>query len=60
MVRHDMQAEKSRLSSEQIRLGLGFLLPSEREALAKAEAEAAERAAKEAAKGISLFDVEAP
>lgn len=56
MVRHDMQKAKESLKSEQIRLSLGLLTPSEKEAEAKRARDKAEREAKEAAKGKSLFE----
>lgn len=56
MVRHDMQAAKAKLSSEQIRLGLGLLTPAEREAEAKRQAEKAREQARAATQGTSLFD----
>jgi hypothetical protein len=56
MVRHDMQAAKAKLTSERIRLSLGLLTPSEREAQEKREAEKADRQAKDAAKGMPLFE----
>ena len=56
MVRHDMQAAKAKLTSEQIRLSLGLLTPSDREAQEKREAEKADRQAKDAAKGMPLFE----
>lgn len=56
MVRHDMQAAKAKLSSEQIRLSLGLLTPAEQEAEAKRHAEKAQEQAKAATKGTSLFD----
>lgn len=55
MVRHDMQKAKERLTSEQIRLGLGLLTPAERESEARRQAEQAEKQAREATKGPSLF-----
>jgi hypothetical protein len=55
MVRHDMQKEKQRFSSEQIRLSLGILTPAEQLAQQKAEDERSARKAKEAAKGQPLF-----
>jgi hypothetical protein len=56
MVRHDMQAAKAKLTSEQIRIGLGLLTPAEREAQEKRDAEKADRQAKDAAKGMPLFE----
>jgi hypothetical protein len=55
MVRHDMAAAKAKLTSEQIRIAQGLLTPAERAAKAKAEAEKAERTAKEQANGVPLF-----
>lgn len=54
MVRHDMQAEKSRLTSDQIRLSLGIEYPKEKAAREKAEAERAAKKAKAQTQGIPL------
>ena len=43
-------------SSEQIRWALGLLTPAELEAQARREAEKAQRLAKDAAKGVALFE----
>ena len=58
MVRHDMQAANAHVRSEQIRLSLGLLTPAEREAEAKRATKRAEDEAKQAAKGVSLFEQE--
>ena len=58
MVRHDMQSANQHVRSEQIRLSLGLLTPAEREAEAKRAAAKVADAAKQATKGISLFDQE--
>jgi hypothetical protein len=56
MVHHDMQAEKSRLVSERIRLSLGLLTPAEKASQEKAEVEREAKAKKQAAKGLNLFE----
>ena len=56
MVRHDMQKANERVRSEQIRLTLGLMTPAEQAAEAKRKKEEEQKQAKEATKGISLFD----
>lgn len=56
MVRHDMQKANEHVRSEQIRLTLGLLTPTERAAEAKRKEEEERKQAKEATKGNSLFD----
>lgn len=58
MVRHDMQKAKEYLTSERIRLSLGLLTPAEKESEARRQADKAQKQAKSATKGTSLFDQE--
>lgn len=51
-----MTALPRQFNSEQIRWALGLLTPAELEAQARREAEKAQRKAKDAAKGVPLFE----
>lgn len=57
-MRHDAQQARAKVQSETIRVGLGLLTPEERRREAEAQERRRREEAKEAARGVSLFDEE--
>ena len=55
-MRHDAQQARAGAQSERIRLSLGLLTPTERKAQEESARERREHEAREAAKGLPLFE----